>query len=394
MTEDTKRKFGTVKRPTIMGDFWQYTLEQFYEYKGFQRLGLILLGLFTTLFLVAYFSAIVFVAISLIPVYFVVNYLVGKSRRKNYSLYLKIPVKHKKVHRQTRIGDNYDIQIDTIETKTDVADVKLIPEKIIAGGNKMSGGINTVNIVERRLTNGRKLYIAEADSLTDEGEDVEDVDIKKRQKGTVTIYGSPDESYGNIALLTAVSGITIKVKPKFEKQMKKIEEHGLVDPSDIARIRSDAKKVWELIDQANNIIYSIQEEIQAFPFDPIDVESIKRKHERQFLVGMGKWKGEWAEKMERLGAYKQETADTLMPHMLSLAEQANIISQKLIEMELFSKQMMGRATLSSLKELLEITGYDSGDLKRVIEVEVKRKGLIPTQEVEEEKMVEEEEAEE
>jgi hypothetical protein len=80
--------------------------------------------------------------------------------------------------------------------------------------------------------------------------------------------------------------------------------------------------------------------------------------------------------------------------MLSLAEQANIISQKLIEMELFSKQMMGRATLSSLKELLEITGYDSGDLKRVIEVEVKRKGLIPTQEVEEEKMLEEEEAEE
>ena len=63
-------------------------------------------------------------------------------------------------------------------------------------------------------------------------------------------------------------------------------------------------------------------------------------------------------------------------------------------MELFSKQMMGRATLSSLKELLEITGYDSGDLKRVIEVEVKRKGLIPTQEVEEEKMLEEEEAEE
>ena len=100
MTEDTKRKFGTVKRPTIMGDFWQYTLEQFYEYKGFQRLGLILLGLFTTLFLVAYFSAIVFVAISLIPVYFVVNYLVGKSRRKNYSLYLKIPIKHKKVHRE------------------------------------------------------------------------------------------------------------------------------------------------------------------------------------------------------------------------------------------------------------------------------------------------------
>ena len=383
-TGNDKRKFGIVKRASLREDFWQFVLENFIDYKGWQRLGLIVAGGVTFIFLVAYFPSILLVGITIMPVYFVVYWLVGKSRRTRYAVLLLIRLRHKKVPQKVTIGDNYNIDIDTIETTSDMADIKMIPENIITSGRHKSG-VEMVNIVERRMPNGRKLFIGETTSHElDDADEENNENPSKKQKGSLTIYGYPDESFGNVALLTAVSGITIKVNPKFEKTLKKIEQHGILDPEDIARIRHNMKKVYELIDQANDIIYAVQEEIQVLPFDPIDVRTLKRKHERQFIVGMGKWKGEWAERMKLLGKYRSETPDTLMPHMLSLAEQANTISQQLIEIGLFSKQMQGRATLAALEQLLKLFGYDSEEIKRVIEIEVKRKGLIPTTELEKE----------
>lgn len=386
-----KRKFGVVKRASIKEDFWQWVLEGFFDYKGFQRLLLILAGAGAFLFLVTYFPSILIVGITLLPFYFVVHWLVGKFRRVKYSVVLIIRLKHKKVQKKVTIGDNYDINIETIETTTDAADLKMIPENIISP-TKSKDSVNFVNMVERRMPNGRKLYIGETKS-TDQ-DDVDEDHPAKKQKGPLTIYGAPDESFGNVALLTAVAGISVKVNPKFEKVLKKIEEHGQLEPQDIARLRHNMKSALELIKQANDIAYSVQQEIQVLPFEPIDVQTLRKRHERQFVVGVAKWKGEWAEKMTKLGEYRQETPDTLMPHMLSLAEQANVVSQQLIEIGLFSKQMQGRATLAALEQLLKIFGYDSEEIKRVIEIEVKRKGLIPTTELADEQESGKEEEEE
>ncbi len=389
--QQEKRKFGVVKRPTTREDFWQWVLEGFIDYKGWQRLLLILAGIGAFLLLIAYFPSILLVGVTILPFYFVVHWLVGKFRRVKYSALLLLRIMHKQVQKTVTIGDNYDITIETIETTSDAADLKMVPENIIQP-TASKDGINFVNVVSRRMPNGRKLYIAETLS-TDQDETDEDHPAKK-QKGPLTAYGAPDESFGNVALLTAVAGITLKVNPKFEKVLKKIEDHGQLEPQDIARLRSNMKTVYDLIGQANDIIYAVQEEIQMFPFDPIDVRTLKKRHERQFVVGMAKWKGEWAEKMARLGDYRHETPDSLMPHMLSLAEQANHVSQQLIEIGLFSKQMQGRATLAALEQLLKIFGYDSEEIKRVIEVEVKRKGLIPTTEIAEEQDENKEEPEE
>jgi hypothetical protein len=391
MAEQEKRKFGVVKRPSVRQDFYQWVLEGFIDYKGWQRLGLILLGGSVFIFLLAYFPAILLVGITILPFYPVVHWLVGKSRRKKYAVLLIIRLKHKKVMKKVTVGDNFNVDVETIETTSDTADIKLVPENVISSGRNQNA-VEMVNTVERRMRNGRKLYIGE-DMSIDQEEDAPQ-NMVKQQKGSITVFGAPDESFGNVALLTAISGITVKVNAKFEKTLRKIEQHGTLDPEDIARIRHNIKQVYDLIDQANDIIYGVQEEIQMFPFEPIDIDTIKRKYERQFIVGVGNWKGEWAEKMKQLGEYRKERPDTLMPHMLSLAEQSNIVSQQLMTLGLFAKQMQGRATLAALKQLLDLFGYDSEEIRRVIEIEVKRKGLIPTTDLEKEQEEEKEEEEE
>lgn len=373
MAEQEKRKFGTVKRSTLWGDLWQYVLEQFFDYKGFQRVGLITVAILFFLLLIAYFPAIILVGFTMFPIYFIVYSLVGKFRRNKYSSLLLVRQKHKKVPKKVTIGDNYDINIENIETTSDLAELKLIPESIISP-TPSKDSINFINCTERRMPNGRKLYIGEAISTDYE---IDEENPRKKQRGPMTVYGYPNETYGNIALLTAVAGLNLKVNPKFEKVVKKLENNGVLEPEDIARIRANMKKVYEMVDQVNDLIYDVYDEIQQFPFEPLDTRKM-RKQERKFIVGMGSWKGEWAEKLAKVGEYQTLTAESITPHLLLLSEQANLVAQQLINIGLFSKQMQGRATLAALEQLLKIFGYDSEEIKRVIEHEVEVKGLIAT----------------
>ena len=392
------RKFGdVVRRQTVREEFKQFVLEKFIDNKWWMK-ALILLGLGGLITLLAvYVPVILVVAITLIPIYIPVYFWVGHRRRKNWDYIAVVRIKDKKITKEVNLDEDFNMKIETVASKSDAFDLYMAPAKLFST-TASKNTIQEINTIVRKTSDGRTVHIAESMSIED-SDDVSDEDVVygKRARKTIVLRGTPDETYGNIAILRAVSGITVNVNKKFEKTLDRIMKTGIVEPETVGEIRKKYKEALSQVDTINDKLLEIRDEIGIFPFQPIDLKTLRDDNERAFVVGVGEWKGEWHTKLLNAKKYKDLSPDELMPSILHMVDRARVVDTELTQIQMFQKQRDNKNVLNMFGEFLKLVGWNPEEIKRMTETEAKQKGLLTstelTQEMTGEDDAEDEEAE-
>ena len=373
------RTFGeAVKRQTVGAEFKQYFLEKFLDNKWWQKILIIVAFLAVVAFFAAYAPVVILIAISIIPLYIPVYLWVARSRRKHYDFIIIPRIKDKKITKEVKMDDDFDLKIETIASKSDAFDIYMAPTKLFSTASSKNT-IQEINTIVRKTSDGRTVHIAESMSSEDyeDGGD-EEILLGRKTKRAIVLRGTVNESYGNIAILRAVNGVTMNVNPKFDKTIKTIEKNGLVEPEIIGELRKIYSEAMDYIEKANDNCMRIQEQIGVLPFTPIDVNHFRDSNERAFVVGVANWKGDWVEKMHRALKYHEVDPETLMPSILHMIDRANVVDTELTQIEMFQHQRNNKNVLNMLGDFLTLLGWDPKEVKRMMEREATQKGLVVT----------------
>lgn len=373
------RTFGeAVKRQTVGAEFKQYFLEKFLDNKWWQKILIIVAFLAVVAFFAAYAPVVILIAISIIPLYIPVYLWVARSRRKHYDFIIIPRIKDKKITKEVKMDDDFDLKIETIASKSDAFDIYMAPTKLFSTASSKNT-IQEINTIVRKTSDGRTVHIAESMSSEDyeDGGD-EEILLGRKTRRAIVLRGTANESYGNIAILRAVNGVTMNVNPKFDKTIKMIEKNGLVEPEIIGELRKIYSEAMDYIEKANDNCMRIQEEIGVLPFTPIDVNHFRDSNERAFVVGVANWKGDWVEKMHRALKYHEVAPETLMPSILHMIDRANVVDTELTQIEMFQHQRNNKNVLNMLGDFLTLLGWDPKEVKRMMEREATQKGLVVT----------------